>query len=123
MWRENRKESLAKPHLAHVDLLHFCPCLFCRDGQHRLEVEPPLVVRSSAPSKPVLQDEIALYSDGAEARPKLCHVIIEAELIKGLEAAEEYWLVKVPRGRRPSKGHMLVRDWQGTEIIVNMKGS
>jgi hypothetical protein len=34
------RESLTKPHLVHVDLCHFCLHWFCRDEQHRLEVEP-----------------------------------------------------------------------------------
>jgi hypothetical protein len=54
MPRGNRRESLTKPHLAHVNLRHFCPRWFCRDEQHCLEVDPPLVVRLSAPLKPVL---------------------------------------------------------------------
>jgi hypothetical protein len=119
MRRGNHRESLTKSHLVHVD---FCPRWFCRDEQHRLEMEPPPVVRPSTPLKPILLEVVTLYSDGAEARPKLRRAIIGVELIKGPEATEEYMPAKVHRGRHMSKGHVLIHDWRGTEIIVNMKG-
>jgi hypothetical protein len=122
MQRGNRRESLMKPHLAHVDLHPFCPRWFCRVEQHRLQVEPPPAVRPSAPPKPILPEVIALYINEVKARPKLLWVIVGVELIKGLEAVEEYRPAKVPRGRRARRGHMLVHDWWGTKRIVNMKG-
>jgi hypothetical protein len=79
-------------------------------------------VRPSAPPKPILPEVIALYNNEVKARPKLLWAIVGVELIKGLEAVEEYRPAKVPRGRRARRGHMLVHDWWGTEIIVNMKG-
>jgi hypothetical protein len=80
-------------------------------AKHRQEVEPPSAVQPSAPSKPILPEVIVLYSDGAEARPKLRRAIIGAKLIKGSKAAEEYRPMKVPRGRRTSKGHISVHDF------------
>jgi hypothetical protein len=85
-------------------------------------VEPPPRLQPSTPPWPVLPEAIVLCSDETEARSRIQRTITGVELIKDLEAMEEHRPVEVPRRKLSSNGHMLVHDWRGTEIIINMKG-
>jgi hypothetical protein len=117
----NRWGPLMKSHLTWINLHHHCSHRFCRNRRHRLVAEPPPRLKPSTPPKPILLEAIVSGSNKAEARSRIRHAITGAELIEDPKAAEEHMPVEVPGRKLSSNGHVSVRDWRCTKIIINVK--
>jgi hypothetical protein len=70
----------------------------------------------------VLKEVTASLNGEADVRSEVQRSIARVKPIEDLEAVGEHKPTVVSGREPPSKGHVWVHDWRGTEIVVNMKG-
>jgi hypothetical protein len=85
-------------------------------------VEPQQTSWSFTPPALILLEATVLLNNKAEVRFQVRHAIAGVELIEDPEAMSEHMPLEVLGRGLASKGHVLVCDWRGMEIVANMIG-